>query len=653
VFDRAPLRKRSLRVPDEASQAVQWAGSARSGRADADVLLEERVLGALNTRGQPIGTEARAVMEPHFGFDFSQVRIFPDGHPAQSAHMLGAEAYTVGSNIVFGSGRYEPGTPGGQRLLAHELAHVVQQSTGPVAGVSLTPGLAVSTPGDPFEQAADQAADRVMSASAPRHQVPPSPIAAQTTSPRTLQAFWGMPNPGASAKASGDKPASGEESSKEAPAPKPTGPEPGLNTTEGRLTDWAVAVNALNSQWTGISGIGAKQKEAVQNWYDLASKDDPPPAWHALLVTAVSIAAGGATAGIGAIITNRLVGSQTGSMLRFFVNGAVTAGKDTAKAVAAEFVGAAVALHRYDGLMAYKKSLQDTVSKTVDTQAGRLANSMNGLATKDPADRWSGMQQLYDACELAKPSAYQLQLMEAIEGWLNMQAMENSGTVQQIGGTDILRQTGLEPFERVVLEQAVRSGITDSLPDYLVKKLEKLYGEKWKQALGVRVDVEEIADENDVSQVGTLGFYLHPGDDPSQPMIVGSVQMEGSKGNTAQIRNVLLASSKTIAQLKIPKSVKTDDLQAGSGHDNKYGWFEVAWPHDNSTYTLFTRGAGFFTHDASDDNAGRVWLAMYGKKSRDIADAEITPYVHKGIARLEKELLHKTFAELHVSKILT
>ena len=62
---------------------------------------------------------------------------------------------------------------------------------------------------------------------------------------------------------------------------------------------------------------------------------------------------------------------------------------------------------------------------------------------------------------------------------------------------------------------------------------------------------------------------------------------------------MLLASSKTIAELKIPKSVKTDELQVDSGYDRNYGWFEVAWPHDNSTYSLFTRGAGFFTHDYS------------------------------------------------------
>jgi hypothetical protein len=153
--------------------------------------------------------------------------------------------------------------------------------------------------------------------------------------------------------------------------------------------------------------------------------------------------------------------------------------------------------------------------------------------------------------------------------------------------------------------------------------------------------------------VGTLGFYLYQGADPTQPMTIGRVEMESSKGNTQPIRDLLLYSSKTIAELKIPKSMKTDDLQAGSGYDNKYGWFQVAWPHDNSAWTLFTEGAGFFSHDDSDDNAGRVWLARYGKRSKAVADNEIAPNVAKGVARLEQEILHKTFSELQVRKIQT
>jgi hypothetical protein len=67
-------------------------------------------------------------MEQRFDYDFSRVRVHTGAAAEQSAQDVNAHAYTVGHNIVFGSGRFAPRTRGGQRLLAHELTHVVQQS---------------------------------------------------------------------------------------------------------------------------------------------------------------------------------------------------------------------------------------------------------------------------------------------------------------------------------------------------------------------------------------------------------------------------------------------------------------------------------------------------------------------------------------------
>jgi hypothetical protein len=83
---------------------------------------------AVASPGQPLSAAARAFFEPRFGQDLSQVRVHTDRKAQQSARDINALAYTVGSHIVFDDGRYAPGTPGGQRLLAHELTHVVQQS---------------------------------------------------------------------------------------------------------------------------------------------------------------------------------------------------------------------------------------------------------------------------------------------------------------------------------------------------------------------------------------------------------------------------------------------------------------------------------------------------------------------------------------------
>lgn len=82
----------------------------------------------LGQPGSPLDAEARAFLEPRFGQDFSGVRVHSNAQAADSAHSVGAIAYTVGRDIVFGQGRYVPRSRQGQALLAHELTHVVQQS---------------------------------------------------------------------------------------------------------------------------------------------------------------------------------------------------------------------------------------------------------------------------------------------------------------------------------------------------------------------------------------------------------------------------------------------------------------------------------------------------------------------------------------------
>lgn len=82
----------------------------------------------LHSSGQPLNQATREFMEPRFSYDFSKVRIH-NGHKAnESTRALNARAYTVGSNVVFNTGEYKPDTNQGQRLIAHELTHVVQQN---------------------------------------------------------------------------------------------------------------------------------------------------------------------------------------------------------------------------------------------------------------------------------------------------------------------------------------------------------------------------------------------------------------------------------------------------------------------------------------------------------------------------------------------
>jgi Domain of unknown function (DUF4157) len=111
---------------------IKFQGLAKGDTADTAPLAVRH--GA----GEPLPAAVRADLEPRFGRDFSAVRTHTDGDAARAALAAGAQAYTVGRDVVFGEGRFQPGLADGRALLAHELAHVVQQqgqgSAGPAAG---------------------------------------------------------------------------------------------------------------------------------------------------------------------------------------------------------------------------------------------------------------------------------------------------------------------------------------------------------------------------------------------------------------------------------------------------------------------------------------------------------------------------------------
>lgn len=132
-----------------------------------------------DTTGRPIATPDREFMEARFGLDFSHVRIHDGVAAAASADALGANAYTVGSHIVFNSGQYTPGSESSRRLLAHELTHVVQQASGRGRRY-------VTEPGDAWEREADRVAQEVTRA--PNRQQwdsgPPNDGGVNLTAPR-------------------------------------------------------------------------------------------------------------------------------------------------------------------------------------------------------------------------------------------------------------------------------------------------------------------------------------------------------------------------------------------------------------------------------------------------------------------------------------
>ena len=121
-----PLEHDANRIAD---QVMQEKVQKQSTALDVgDRRAPESVSKALRSPGQPLDTSSRGYFEPRFGHDFSRVRVHSDAGAAQSARDINARAYTVGNNIVFGAGRFAPGAAAGRQLLAHELAHVVQNT---------------------------------------------------------------------------------------------------------------------------------------------------------------------------------------------------------------------------------------------------------------------------------------------------------------------------------------------------------------------------------------------------------------------------------------------------------------------------------------------------------------------------------------------
>jgi hypothetical protein len=132
--------------------------SLHRGESRSEETISPIVHEVLRSPGQPLDAAARAFFEPRFGHDFSRVRIHTDTRAAESAQAVNALAYTVSPHIVFQAAHYTPGTDAGKKLLAHELAHVVQQQGQPGVLSEFTLDAANS----PAEAEADTVAEAVM-----------------------------------------------------------------------------------------------------------------------------------------------------------------------------------------------------------------------------------------------------------------------------------------------------------------------------------------------------------------------------------------------------------------------------------------------------------------------------------------------------------
>jgi len=126
--------------------------STESGQTVAPPIVEE----AMASGGGSLPDGLRADMEQRFGHDFGRVRLRTHARAAESAAAVGARAYTVGPDVLFAAGEYAPDTHAGRRLIAHELAHVVQQDA--ARAPNGRAGITIGAVDDPLEREAETAA---------------------------------------------------------------------------------------------------------------------------------------------------------------------------------------------------------------------------------------------------------------------------------------------------------------------------------------------------------------------------------------------------------------------------------------------------------------------------------------------------------------
>ncbi len=161
--------RQTANLAGRARDAKAGYGSRQRQRSDALEQVaghrsetSQMVRDVLGQTGAPLEAATRASMEARFGHDFSRVRVHTDEFAGQSARAVGAHAYTAGSHIVFAPNRYAPDSGTGETLLAHELAHAVQQGSASATGG----GLAALSPSE--DRSLEAEANRAAKSAGPR-----------------------------------------------------------------------------------------------------------------------------------------------------------------------------------------------------------------------------------------------------------------------------------------------------------------------------------------------------------------------------------------------------------------------------------------------------------------------------------------------------
>jgi hypothetical protein len=178
-----PIVQRACAACEEETAVARFTDRDRSPAHVPPIVNEVN-----RTAGQPLPHAVRGQFEAAFGWSFANVRVHADDRAGQAARAVNALAYTSGNHVVFAAGQFSPGSKSGRGLLAHELAHVVQQTEG-----RASPG--ISRPGDASEREAERMAESVSGVMAEAGPAGPAPAALVASAPPVAQASGGASGP--------------------------------------------------------------------------------------------------------------------------------------------------------------------------------------------------------------------------------------------------------------------------------------------------------------------------------------------------------------------------------------------------------------------------------------------------------------------------
>jgi len=150
-------RLRYRRGATDVEEESPWDEATPSSRDERRAVPSDGASSWSHDSGSPVPAQVRALVEPSFGHNFGDVRVHHDEVDDRSARAMGASAFAMGDDLYFARDAYDPHSPGGVHLLAHELAHTVQQEGGASSDVAPDPYTSVAA-----ESEAREAADTAL-----------------------------------------------------------------------------------------------------------------------------------------------------------------------------------------------------------------------------------------------------------------------------------------------------------------------------------------------------------------------------------------------------------------------------------------------------------------------------------------------------------